>query len=49
MNDFMEMMKKEKMLAMSDVEINHDKNESHRVDINIPTFTIHIDGKNFIR
>ena len=48
MNDFMEMMKREKMLAMSDVEINHDKNESHRVDINIPTFTIHIGGKTLL-
>ena len=48
MNDFMEMMKREKMLAMSDVEINHDKNESHKVDINIPAFTIHIGGKTLL-
>ena len=48
MNNFMEMMKKEKMLAMSDVEINHDKNESHKVDINIPAFTIHIGGKTLL-
>ena len=48
MNDFMEMMKKEKMLAMSDVEINHDRNESHKVDINIPAFTIHIGGKTLL-
>ena len=48
MNDFMEMMKKEKMMAMSDVEINHDRNESHKVDINIPAFTIHIGGKTLL-
>ena len=48
MNDFMEMIKQEKILAMSDVEINHDKNESHKVDINIPTFTIHIGGKTLL-
>ena len=48
MNDFMEMMKKEKMLAMSDAEINHEKNESHKVDINIPNFTIHIGGKTLL-
>ena len=48
MNDFMDAMKREKMLAMSDVEINHDKNESHKVDINIPTFTIHIGGKTLL-
>ena len=48
MNDFMEMMKKEKMLAMSDVQINHDRNESHKVDINIPSFTIHIGGKTLL-
>ena len=48
MNDFMEMIKKEKMLAMLDVEINHDKNESHKVDINIPAFTIHIGGKTLL-
>ena len=29
-------------------EINHDKNESHKVDINIPTFTIHIGGKTLL-
>ena len=48
MNEFMEMMKKEKMMAMSDVEINHDRNESHKVDINIPAFTIHIGGKTLL-
>ena len=48
MNEFMEMMKKEKMMAMSDVQINHDRNESHKVDINIPTFTIHIGGKTLL-
>ena len=48
MNEFMDMIKREKMLAMSDVEINHDKNESHKVDINIPTFTIHIGGKTLL-
>ena len=48
MNDFMEMVKREKLMAMSDVEINHDKNESHKVDINIPAFTIHIGGKTLL-
>ena len=48
MNEFMDMVKREKMLAMSDVEINHDRNESHKVDINIPTFTIHIGGKTLL-
>ena len=45
MNNYLEKTKQEKLLAMSDVELNHDKNESHKVDINIPTFTIHIGGK----
>ena len=48
MNEFMEAMKKEKMMAMSDVEINHERNESHKVDINIPAFTIHIGGKTLL-
>ena len=48
MNEYMEMRKQEKMLAMSDVEINHDRNESHKVDINIPAFTIHIGGKTLL-
>ena len=48
MNEFMEKVKQEKMLAMSDFSINHDKNESHKVDINIPAFTIHIGGKTLL-
>ena len=48
MNDFMEMVKKEKLLAMSDVQINHDRNESYKIDINIPSFTIHIGGKTLL-
>ena len=48
MNEFIEAVKREKLLAMTEVEINHDKNESHRIDINIPTFTIHIGGKTLL-
>ena len=48
MNEFMEMVKREKMLAVSDFSINHEKNESHKVDINVPAFTIHIGGKTLI-
>ena len=48
MNEFMEAMKKEKIMAMSDVEINHDRNESHKVDINFPAFTIYIGGKTLL-
>ena len=48
MNDFMEKVKKEKLLAMSDVQINHDRNESYKIDINIPSFTIHIGGKTLL-
>jgi ATP-binding cassette subfamily F protein 3 len=48
MNEFMETIRREKLLAMTEVEINHDKNESHRIDINIPTFTIHIGGKTLL-
>ena len=48
MKEFMEMMKKEKMMAMTDTEINHERNESHKVDINIPSFTIHIGGKTLL-
>ena len=48
MNDFLEKVKEEKILAMSDFSINHEKNESNKIDINIPTFTIHIGGKSLI-
>ena len=48
MNDFMEVVKQEKLLAISDVQINHERNESYKIDINIPTFTIHIGGKTLL-
>ena len=43
------MEEKEKMReSIEEVTINHDKDESHKVDINIPSFTIHIGGKTLI-
>ena len=48
MEKFME--EKEKMReSIEEVTINHDKDESHKVDINIPSFTIHIGGKTLIK
>lgn len=48
MNVFIANMKREKELALLEVELNHNKDESHRVDINVPAFTIQIGGKTLI-
>ena len=47
MQQFMEEMRKQKE-TLEEVTIYHDKDESHRVDIIVPNFTIHIGGKTLI-
>ena len=47
MEKFME--EKEKIReSIEEVTLNHDKDESHKIDININTFTIHIGGKTLL-
>lgn len=47
MEAFMEEMRKQKE-SIEEVTIYHDKDESHRCDIIVPNFTIHIGGKTLI-
>lgn len=47
MNDFMKEMEKQREL-IEEVTINHDRDESHKCDIMIPSFTMHIGGKTLI-
>lgn len=47
MEAFMEEMRKQKE-SLEEVTIYHDKDESHKVDIIVPNFTIHIGGKTLI-
>ncbi|MCQ2817382.1 MAG: ATP-binding cassette domain-containing protein [archaeon] len=44
MNEFMEEMKKQRE-SIEDITINHDRDESYKMDIMIPNFTLHIGGK----
>ena len=47
MEAYLEEMRRQKELS-EDYSIHHFKDESHRVDINIPSFTIHIGGKTLL-
>ena len=47
MMDYMEDMKRKKE-EIEEITINHNKDESHKVDINVPTFTLHIGGKTLL-
>ena len=47
MEAFMEEMRKQKE-SIEEITIYHDKDESHRCDIIVPNFTIHIGGKTLI-
>ena len=47
MKDFMDQQKREKE-EIEIITLNHNKDESHKVDINIPTFTLHIGGKTLL-
>ncbi len=47
MEEYLEEMRRQKELS-EDYSIHHIKDESHKVDINVPSFTIHIGGKTLL-
>ena len=47
MEEYLNEMRRQKELS-EDYSIHHIKDESHKVDINIPSFTIHIGGKSLL-
>ena len=47
MRDFMDEQKRQKE-AIEEITLTHNKDESHKVDINVPTFTLHIGGKTLL-
>ena len=47
MKEFMDEQKRQKE-AIEEITLNHNKDESHKVDINVPTFTLHIGGKTLL-